>query len=409
MVFFPDAVLLADEAHFYALQQLALVQCNQLQDRVAILDIKEDEANRSWEDSYKEFRNKIGIKNLKYGAAYMPWLRSSYPKQVDYNVFSGNATDGNGAVDLDTITSDSNLNNLVTSTTTAVTDRTAVEATITANKSTSPTLEDRYKFLKNDLDAATNDPQRKTRFKNLLGFARGLALDVAAWSSSLGGTNLQNDLNAYAASTLKAAVEGLVAFEKNADIRTLAGTASEEAVDTTYSDFDSTRWLDDANDDGVAVDEISTDATDYGTGPPFSAGEIATMVGELDGILQNKPNSNLLTFIEQVVEAAATQAGIAQKTLYEGHTIVANIVENIKRELGKVLPSGAIAGVYVSVDRSRGVWKAPANVSLSSVSQPLEQIGHFEQEDLNVDVNGGKSINVIRTFTGRGILVWGRR
>ena len=204
-------------------------------------------------------------------------------------------------------------------------------------------------------------------------------------------------------------MEGLVAFEKNADIRTLADTASEEAVDTTYSDFDSTRWLDDANDDGVAVDEISTDATDYGTGPTFSAGEIATMVGELDGILQNKPNSNLLTFIEQVVEAAATQAGIAQKTLYEGHTIVANIVENIKRELGKVPPSGAIAGVYVSVDRSRGVWKAPANVSLSAVSQPLEQIGDFEQEDLNVDVNGGKSINGIRIFTGRGILVWGAR
>ena len=81
------------------------------------------------------------------------------------------------------------------------------------------------------------------------------------------------------------------------------------------------------------------------------------------------------------MEAAATQAGIAQGTLYQGHSIVGNIVENIKRELGKVPPSGAIAGVYASVDRNRGVWKAPANVSLSAISQPLEQIDHFEQED----------------------------
>ena len=83
MILFPDAVLLADEDHFYTLQQLALAQCNKLQDRVAILDIYEDEANRSWEDSYKEFRNKIGINNLKYGASYTPWLRSAYPKVVD--------------------------------------------------------------------------------------------------------------------------------------------------------------------------------------------------------------------------------------------------------------------------------------------------------------------------------------
>ena len=265
MILFPDAVLLADEDHFYTLQQLALAQCNKLQDRVAILDIYEDEPNRSWEDSYKEFRNKIGINNLKYGASYTPWLRSAYPKVVDYSIFSGNVTDGNGAVDLATITSDSDLNNLVTSAATAVTDRSAVEATIAANKSTSPTLKDRYKFLKNDLDAGTTDLQRKTRFKNLLGFVRDLAVDVAAWSSSLGGSNLQNDLNAYAASTLKAAVEGLVAFEKNADVRTIADTANEAAVDTAYGDFDSTGWLDDADQNGVAVDEIGADATDYGT------------------------------------------------------------------------------------------------------------------------------------------------
>jgi hypothetical protein len=72
-------------------------------------------------------------------------------------------------------------------------------------------------------------------------------------------------------------------------------------------------------------------------------------------------------------------------------------------------PSGAIAGVYAAVDRERGVWKAPANVSLSAVVSPAVKISHEQQAEYNVDVNSGKSINIIRAFTGKGTLVWGAR
>ena len=72
-------------------------------------------------------------------------------------------------------------------------------------------------------------------------------------------------------------------------------------------------------------------------------------------------------------------------------------------------PSSTLAGIYASVDRDRGVWKAPANVSLSSVIGPVSKISHDEQEGLNVDPGGGKSINAIRAFTGKGTLVWGAR
>ena len=71
--------------------------------------------------------------------------------------------------------------------------------------------------------------------------------------------------------------------------------------------------------------------------------------------------------------------------------------------------SSAVAGVYASVDRERGVWKAPANVSLSSVIGPLVKITADDQENLNVDPTAGKSINAIRAFTGQGTLVWGAR
>lgn len=85
----------------------------------------------------------------------------------------------------------------------------------------------------------------------------------------------------------------------------------------------------------------------------------------------------------------------------------------IKTELGKMRivlpPSPAVAGVYATVDRTRGVWKAPANVSINSVVNPVIKISAKEQEDLNVDANSGKSINAIRSFVGKGTLIWGAR
>lgn len=72
-------------------------------------------------------------------------------------------------------------------------------------------------------------------------------------------------------------------------------------------------------------------------------------------------------------------------------------------------PSSAIAGVYARVDNATGVWKAPANVGLNYVVGPKEKISHETQEGLNVDSATGISINVIRSFTGKGTLVWGAR
>ncbi|HJY22539.1 MAG TPA: phage tail sheath C-terminal domain-containing protein, partial [Hanamia sp.] len=68
-----------------------------------------------------------------------------------------------------------------------------------------------------------------------------------------------------------------------------------------------------------------------------------------------------------------------------------------------------IAGVYASVDSNRGVWKAPANVGLNGVTDVTCKITDDVQNGLNVDVTSGKSINAIRAFTGKGILVWGAR
>jgi uncharacterized protein len=75
----------------------------------------------------------------------------------------------------------------------------------------------------------------------------------------------------------------------------------------------------------------------------------------------------------------------------------------------KMPPSSAIVGIYASVDAARGVWKAPANVGVRAVIEPSVLLTDEDQKLLNIDVEAGKSVNAIRYFTGRGILVWGAR
>ncbi|WP_350307151.1 phage tail sheath family protein [Photorhabdus viridis] len=68
-------------------------------------------------------------------------------------------------------------------------------------------------------------------------------------------------------------------------------------------------------------------------------------------------------------------------------------------------PSAAIAGVYCSVDRTRGVWKAPANAILQGVVKPKFKV----TDDLQGSYNTGKAINMIREFPNTGVTVWGAR
>ncbi|KID56758.1 phage tail sheath protein [Pseudoalteromonas luteoviolacea] len=91
----------------------------------------------------------------------------------------------------------------------------------------------------------------------------------------------------------------------------------------------------------------------------------------------------------------------------------ADVYNQVKAELGKnyldLPPSPAIAGVMAKTDKDRGVWKAPANAALAQVLMPKLAIDNADQENLNVDATSGKSINAIRTFVGKGTLVWGAR
>ena len=80
-------------------------------------------------------------------------------------------------------------------------------------------------------------------------------------------------------------------------------------------------------------------------------------------------------------------------------------------DINMLLPaSSSVVGKYAQVDDTRGVWKAPANVGIDYAVAPEIIISQKQQENLNVDVVSGKSVNVIRSFPGRGpAIIWGAR
>lgn len=84
------------------------------------------------------------------------------------------------------------------------------------------------------------------------------------------------------------------------------------------------------------------------------------------------------------------------------------VLREIKEKVNLMPTVGAIAGIYASVDNNIGVHKAPANIGLNSVLSPSVNVTGPVQEDLNLPVNG-KAVNAIRSFIGKGVLVWGAR
>lgn len=126
----------------------------------------------------------------------------------------------------------------------------------------------------------------------------------------------------------------------------------------------------------------------------------------------------LRTVLTHVYDENAVKVGGAANSpslasLAKGDMVNTALYNAVKKGLSvqrvELPPSAAIAGVFVRVDRDRGIWKAPANTSLASVIAPTVQITNDQQELLNVDATSGKSINAIRSFTGKGVLVWGAR
>ena len=89
-----DAMLLKKKDQAYTIQQAMLMQCNKLQDRVAVLDVFNGFIDRSNEDVILDFRNGIGVNNLKYGATYYPWIQTTLSNNFGFEHINLKDKDG---------------------------------------------------------------------------------------------------------------------------------------------------------------------------------------------------------------------------------------------------------------------------------------------------------------------------
>jgi len=106
---------------------------------------------------------------------------------------------------------------------------------------------------------------------------------------------------------------------------------------------------------------------------------------------------------QDVLDWRLNDAGYDSKfaTLYWPWIEVMNPLDN--RPL-TIPPSGHVAGVWCRTDATRGVHKAPANEVTLGANSVAFQITQAEQGSLNK-----AGINCIRSFSGRGIRIWGAR
>jgi uncharacterized protein len=436
LIVFPDGVLLDED--LYTLQALALQQANDLQDRFVVCDLLES-ADLEFEDSVDQFRDKIGINYLKYGAAYAPWLKTNLSKTVKYSDIKSKILKNGSTITLDKLTSEPTVIQTITNLGDALNDNIIINGDKTVTGIISQyldslpdkpaTLQAGYNSRAVELKAAANTELARlegdspdddedldvagivAKFKNVIGYIFDSAYQlINEWAKS--GSSLKtNDYAVTALDTVKDKINSTLKAEliKLASYITTPeeyiGGANWANLYTTGKTWDATAW------GSVTFLTVAGEYEIYEhqfSGADLTNQElIENMKGAESSILSIFDKLN--TVVYEISDAAKTYVVNFESALKVQFPLYKNILDKIGSELTVIPPSGAVVGVYAAVDRTRGVWKAPANVSLTSVSGLTETIDSKEQEDLNVDVTAGKSINAIRAFTGKGVLIWGAR
>ncbi len=163
----------------------------------------------------------------------------------------------------------------------------------------------------------------------------------------------------------------------------------------------------------LTSDELTTNRGYFGNNALKYGAAYYPFIRTAMNFFVNRAEDNVTVTHNITAPTASTKNGSLASFSATGANPNADVYDFVKAILTEhflvLPPSGAVVGVYATTDANRGVWKAPANVRLTDVIEPLVNIGDAYQDSLNVNAASGKSINAIRAFTGKGTLVWGAR
>lgn len=421
ILLFPDAANFQSASDLHAVQVEALLQCNKLQDRVTLCDlVHTDDFNAD----VKSLRDNIGINHLKYGMAYGPWINANLSRFVYHRDLTFRRNDKNGvAIALENLTNDKMILQMLFDVSKAEIAVDAVKTSETTAAGSGKKWEDEQKKRSDTYDASTDITLQNLmdKLQSIYDLSALIIAKVKDMVDALPTINnapspasnqtkdflLKTDIDLYIQnSDLKKTFDILAAHHNylkvvangnislfSSDPATLTTNLAKAIALMGYAN--SAAFL------AVPVTDVTILYTNVGTDQKLKANLAKNAAIQACGAL--------IAFYRFVQNSVAEYEKKFNEGLLNGFGLYKNLVAKATELMNLLPPSGAIAGVYAAIDRDRGVWKAPANVSLNLVIGPAVKITHEQQASFNVDVNAGKSVNIIRTFAGKGTLVWGAR
>ncbi len=413
LLLFPDATSLSSSDDFYSLYGDALAQCNKLQDRFTIIDTHSYDGTSSTDPKIAELRDTIRSENdfVKYGAAYYPFLETI----LNYVYNEGSITISH--VSTEAMAVPEALKSLNLSLISVATVITALFDPSDTN-AFAGSLVDAINFINDGttgFDLGGTPDFSSAKAASFIALLEPVLQSLSELSDLK--TSIVNDINATIASVEEdASVVTSVTTERDTFLADFEGAGKiDEVISNLKTLLKKLKKDNSATKIGNTIANATLNFNDelaklaaYSMPAPSVASQNAFASIETN-------LANVIAPINTAVANAVDKNNGALNGRKLGDIInLDNITYNrIKKEIDALPitlpPSSAIAGVYAKIDSTRGVWKAPANTSLNYVIQPTIQITNDIQDRLNIDAGSGKSINAIRSFTGKGTLVWGAR
>jgi phage tail sheath protein FI len=395
LLVFPDAVNMSSPV-LGLVQKHALKQCADLMDRFTIMDVVQTPSG-GLESDTSEFRDNVGNQNLKYGAAYYPYLQTTFGYSFRFNDINGDTA---GKVDFATLyASDTTI-------TSALNDFALLNTDIHHSIDG---------LLKTWEDAkGTNTKVNVTADADVASYISsifGLLETVGDPDTDISNTGLNTLVKEMISISLKPYVQRLVNLNKAYDDLAIGGddtaTTAADLSDTGLGTNFATADWGDFTENGGSGDYPIPSPNPYSklieSSSTSGDADLAKVKAQLDKIY-----GQVTTAMNALIDDVEEYELKVENDLTSQMPIYPSIISELNKSMNTVPPSGAIAGIYASVDNARGVWKAPANVSVNGIIGLSDDITHKEQETMNIH-ESGKSVNAIRKFTGKGLLVWGAR
>lgn len=232
--------------------------------------------------------------------------------------------------------------------------------------------------------------------------------------------NILTDILQHCGSTMKNRIAILDIRLKDNETISEQIEAFRGAVGSNYMSFGAAYypWLNTSVLSEYDVNPASVALWDYDTVPQefkdiFGADSamlkfIESAFKDIKDIKTKKENAKDASADSDLVRQLASAMTDLHNALLQNWPDYKSAIKRITDKLNLLPPSAAMAGIYTAMDNRRGVWKAPANVTVSYVTSTVETINDYLQEDLNMPMNG-KAVNAIRAFPGEGVKVWGAR